>query len=203
MPRRSFGTPLCGLKGRGMFYRIGWVILLLFAAVPWAVLFFMHDTRFDGLDRRAHQLLDDGKYLEAVDVWEKGLDVDPRSVRARVGIAVAYSYADRDDLAEKYFAEAVELGPKSPLAWHEYGLYKLRKDDLDGAEKAFKKTIEADPSWYGAHYHLGLVYEKRGMMELAKSEWVRELNANPAHAVAMLRLRKVTADEKLAKASGG
>jgi len=183
-----------------MFYRIVWVFIVLFAVVPWAVLFFIPTPEFDRLDREAGALLASDKYYEAIDVWEEAARLRPGSFRPRVGMAVAYSYVDRYDLAEKLFAEARELGPSSAIPWHEYGLYRLRRDELDAAEAAFKKAIEIDESWYNVHYHLGLVYEKRGDVEAAQREWVEELAQNPGNSVCILKYRRVRAEAKIASA---
>jgi Flp pilus assembly protein TadD len=183
-----------------MFYRTVWVFIVLFAAVPWAVLFFIPTSDFDRLDREAGALLASDKYYEAVDVWEEAARLRPRSFRPRVGMAVAYSYVDRHDMAEKLFAEARELAPSSPVPWHEYGLYKLRRDELEAAESAFKKAIDVDPTWYDVHYHLGLVYEKQGDLEAAQREWIEELAQNPGNSVCMLRYRRTRAEAKMAGA---
>ena len=105
-----------------------------------------------------------------------------------------------DVIADKCFAEARRLGASSPIPHNEYGMYRLRRKDLDGAEAAFKKAIEVDPCWYDVHYNLGLVYRERGDMEAAQDEWVKELSANPGNADAMTLLRMVRGKARLAGA---
>ena len=96
----------------------------------------------DEFDEQAHQLYNQGRYDEALEVLREGLEAYPASVELHVGLG--YAYLAREDFlwARAAFTRALVLEPN-----HEDGLAGLgealaRVGDKEGAIKAFDRTLE-------------------------------------------------------------
>ena len=58
----------------------------------------------------------------------------------------------RDD-----FAKAVELNPKLPDVYAQYGMTLLSTGDQDGAREAFRKELEINPNNFESNLHMGVL----------------------------------------------
>jgi tetratricopeptide (TPR) repeat protein len=91
--------------------------------------------------------------------------------------------------------KAVELDPKSSLAWLSRGVgnYYLPATFGGGADKAladFKKAIELDPKSAEAHLWLGIALRKLGRNSEARAELEQSLKLNPNRLWTQQQLEK-------------
>ena len=96
----------------------------------------------DEFDEQAHQLYNQLRYDEALDVLRDGLAVYPGSVELHVGMG--YAYLAREDFlwARLAFVEALVLEPDHEDGLVGLGEALLRVGDKGGALNAFNRVLE-------------------------------------------------------------
>src|SRR5262249_1062339 len=86
----------------------------------------------------------------AIAVLRKALEIDPKSRRAQVGLAIALrAKGDRQgaDEAERKAAEVAPKGPRDSTGWDYFWFgHNLMNWTSEESEAAFRKAIELDPS---------------------------------------------------------
>lgn len=92
-------------------------------------------------------------------------------------ISFIYSENYRDRI--KFWNNAVESSPHSPLAHRNLGAIYYLDGLLDDAEAEYKKSLRLNPQEPMAHNNLGLIYAKRGMLKDAEEEYKKEIIVNP------------------------
>ena len=97
---------------------------------------------------------------EAVETFERAIELDPTYARAYVGRARAHWFLDEYNLAKGDFDKAIELDPNDPTAYHWRGAYyRIELDEFNKAILDFDKSIQLEPDnpefWYerGRTYH--------------------------------------------------
>src|ERR1041384_5820272 len=93
-------------------------------------------------DERAHQLYNEGRYDEAIEVLGEGLAIYPNAVELHVGIGYAQLAREEFAWARNAFEQALTLEPE-----HEDGLAGLGEVFLrlgldDAALRCFRRTLE-------------------------------------------------------------
>ncbi|MFZ5624033.1 MAG: tetratricopeptide repeat protein [Gemmatimonadota bacterium] len=96
----------------------------------------------DDFDEQAHQLYNEGRYDEAIELLRDGLEVYPGAVELHVGMA--YAYLGREDYAwaRRSFEAAVALDPDHEDALAGLGETLLKFGDVVGAMKAFDRILQ-------------------------------------------------------------
>ncbi len=121
------------------------------------------DPRFEnGHTRKGEALLLLGRRDEAIEEYQKELQIYPQSPTAYNGLGKVYRKMDRLDEAAKYYKKALECRSDYAEAMYNLGnLYeKLGKIDLALAH--FRKSIENDPMLVEAYYNYSLLAKKLG-----------------------------------------
>lgn len=76
----------------------------------------------------------------------KALKSDPLLAEAHVAMGRYLAYYDWNwSEAEKEFTRAIDLNPKLPTAYHEYGVFLSWKGRADEADAQMKKALDLDP----------------------------------------------------------
>lgn len=96
----------------------------------------------DEFDEQAHQLYNQGRYDEALEVLRDGLAVYPGSVELHVGMG--YAYLAREDFlwARGAFTQSLMIEPDHEDGLAGLGEVLLRVGDKTGALKAFDRVLE-------------------------------------------------------------
>ena len=98
-----------------------------------------------------NMLLATGQSDLAVAQMEKAVGQYPISDSANLTLAEAYAAQGRTALAERRFAQVLELGPANPLNWNRYGRFLSQSGELERGAAAFRRAISLDannPSHY-------------------------------------------------------
>jgi tetratricopeptide (TPR) repeat protein len=98
---------------------------------------------------------------EARALYERAEAVRP-TFDAAYGLGVCLGYLQNDQLAAKYFEQAVQRNPSAAVAWAGFGtsLVKLGRT-ADGIAK-LQRAIALAPEMDEAHYMLGMAYQASG-----------------------------------------
>ena len=99
-----------------------------------------------------------GRYLDAIDAYERAAALAPKLGYILVGAGHCYLAMGDNESALKQFERAAEADPNSPVGLDALGHGSALAGDPDRAISVLKKTIELDPTYGPAFAHLGRVY---------------------------------------------
>lgn len=90
---------------------------------------------------------DSGLYQDAVDFFERALQLQPDDVEVLLSLGVAQYSLNNFDAAEQRWLRATEIAPTLPEPWYNLGFLYLAQTppDYAGVEKAWGKVIEIAP----------------------------------------------------------
>jgi cytochrome c-type biogenesis protein CcmH/NrfG len=97
--------------------------------------------------RLGNLLMDTHRFGEAIDAYQKALDIDPKNVDVRVDMGVCYRNGGKSDIAVKEFRKAIEINPSHVTAHKNLAIvlaYDLH--DNAGAVKEFEKSLQLEPN---------------------------------------------------------
>jgi len=98
------------------------------------------------------------KYDEAVDSFNKVIDIKPDAYFAWSNLGISYSILKKYDLALAAFKKATEIKSDDDGSWFDLGLTYLKLNRHKEAIEAWKKAVEIKPDKHEAWYNLGLAY---------------------------------------------
>lgn len=107
---------------------------------------------------RAADLESEGKFDEAVALYNKSLALAPNEHLTHFNLALAYLRRNDNLQAKHYLQKSLQLNPQYPDAWVTQGLILKRLGDLAGAEAAYKKALVLKPNHFMALVNLSSVY---------------------------------------------
>ncbi|MEZ5348169.1 MAG: tetratricopeptide repeat protein, partial [Microthrixaceae bacterium] len=99
----------------------------------------------DLLMDRAELLSANGQPEEALSLYDRILELYPRSFRAHLGLGLAASQVNQLDRAEQAWRTAADLAPGDPRALVNLGILHERAGDPDAAAESFEAALEIDP----------------------------------------------------------
>jgi Flp pilus assembly protein TadD len=117
------------------------------------------------------QKLREGKYQEAVAIFDKALAQYPDDATCMSDKAVALFHLHQKAEALVILDRAQHLEPSNPYRYSSRAFVKEAMGDLRGAIADYQKAIELDPEDMVAYNNLGLLEEKLGYKEAAKKKF--------------------------------
>ncbi len=121
---------------------------------------------------------------------ERALEIDPRSVRAHVLMAVLTQGEGESELAEQHYRLALRYDPKDSQALNNFGGFLYGQQRFSEALSPLRKLVK-DTGYHArsqAYENLGLAEIKVGNVELAKQAFSRALMLNFAQPRSSLEL---------------
>jgi cytochrome c-type biogenesis protein CcmH/NrfG len=91
-------------------------------------------------------LMDTRRFSEAIDPYQKALDLDPKNVDVRVDMGTCYRNSGKPDIAVKEYRKAIEMNPKHPNAHRNLGVVLEELGDPAGAAKEFETYLQLAPN---------------------------------------------------------
>lgn len=104
------------------------------------------------------EALSNNHLLTAEDAFKAALKVNPRMVRALIGLADVALRRDQRDQAKASLDKAIEIAPNDDTVQHAFGLFATSGKDYPAAEAALKKAVEINPNNLAARNALGGLY---------------------------------------------
>ena len=155
-------------------------------------------------------LHDQGKLDEAIAVFRKAIEIDPKSADAQdnLGVALLNDLKDYEKAAE-CFRKAIELNPRNAKYWVHLSYVLQDQRKLDESNAACRKAIEIDPNSKdasAAYFRLGKVLEDQKKPDEAIACFRKAAEVNPNYSLAHSCLAWLLTncwDAKLRDVSGG
>lgn len=110
------------------------------------------------------------KFDEALEIFNKVLEIDPNHIKALEARAVIYMQKGEIELAENDLEKAINIEPENARLYYRLGQVYYRKKDLDKALELFTKAIDLEPTYPAAYMARSQVLREKGLEEAADLE---------------------------------
>ncbi len=97
----------------------------------------------------------EGKLEEAIDTWQKEIELSPKRVRPYNNIGITYRRLGNLDAAKGFHEKAIKIDPKFGHPYYSLGLVYYDRRHYEGAKGLFLEAIKRDYSDADVYYSLG------------------------------------------------
>lgn len=129
-----------------------------------------------------------GKYEEAIECYDKVIELNPNYAPAWYNKGVALAKLGRYEEAIECYKKAVELNPDYVDAWFNMGVAYAKLGKYEEAIKCYDKVLELNPKDYYAWNNKGVALAKLGKYEEAIECYKKAIELNPNYADAWYNL---------------
>jgi tetratricopeptide (TPR) repeat protein len=109
--------------------------------------------------------------LQAIEVYERVLQLDPRHAAAHINLGTLYYNRQDYKAAEDHYRHALKIDPKYALAHFDLGNVLDETGRVAEAIQTYHAAIQLAPTYADAHYNLALAYEKIKEPRKALKHW--------------------------------
>jgi tetratricopeptide (TPR) repeat protein len=109
--------------------------------------------------------------IQAIDVFKKALDLDPKSVREQVNYALALLRGGKTNEGVAQLQQVQKEDPKLPHTWFNLGIYYRKNGDFEKATYQFEQMTKLVPGEPKSHYNLGVLYKQANRMKDAEDQF--------------------------------
>jgi tetratricopeptide (TPR) repeat protein len=100
--------------------------------------------------------------------YQRSLDLNPKNVRAHLGMGEVLRELGRCDEAKGHFVRAIELQPQNPLAHEGLGRVLSQQGKLQEAVNSYREALRLEPTLFVSHFHLGVALVDLRRLDEAK-----------------------------------
>jgi len=133
-------------------------------------------------------LAEQGKTSEAIDHYNKALQVKTDYVNIYINLGVALAKQGRLEEAIGHYHQALQIMPDHPNAHNNLGNALARQGKVEEAASHYLEALRIKPNHAEAHYNLGLLLAEQGKVEQAISHYSEVLRITPNHLDAHINL---------------
>ncbi|MHC4214200.1 MAG: tetratricopeptide repeat protein [Planctomycetota bacterium] len=127
-------------------------------------------------------LADEGKSDQAIQLYNKALEINPSSVQAITNLGNEYKLQGDSKYALELYNKALTINPSYVKAINNLGYLYKSQGDLNQAAKFYRQATETDPKFAKAHYNLGVVMGMLGSWNQAIISYRKALELEPRNA---------------------
>ncbi|MFK8014914.1 MAG: tetratricopeptide repeat protein [Gammaproteobacteria bacterium] len=128
---------------------------------------------------RAGRLSSEGKFREAIEVFEALLSSDPENLVARVNLIGLYGQLGETDQAQANYDAGLAIDADAPKLHSNYGVLMLKESRFEDAVSAFEKALAANPDDATAHKYLGVAQQRLGQSADALTQFGKAFELDP------------------------
>tara|TARA_E500000331_G_scaffold211172_1_gene202428 strand:+ start:115 stop:2655 length:2541 start_codon:yes stop_codon:yes gene_type:complete len=122
-----------------------------------------------------------GLDYQAIEFFEKVLEINPKSYDACIGIANNSLSINEIDYAIDLYNKAIQIDGKKAIAYSGRGNAKSQLDDFEGAISDYSKAIEIDPSLLVPYFNRGNLKSDIDDNEGAISDYSKAIEIDSNH----------------------
>jgi len=137
----------------------------------------------------------DGRTAEAVEHFQKALQLSPDYLIALENLGNAYRQLKRWEDARKALEHAVAVGPQDPEANYSLGMVFAQLNDVDRAHDYLQRALKLRPEYPEALNNLGILYLRTQRRDEAVASFKECIRVAPAFDQSYLNLARVYAIE--------
>lgn len=120
-----------------------------------------------------------GKYEEAVDQFQRAVQLEPSNEDAYIGLGGAYERLGKTQDAENTYKKIIALRPSYWRGYNLLGAFYLRQAQYEDAAKMFQKVIERTPESFRGYANMGAAYLYEAKYEEAIKPLQQSLALHP------------------------
>jgi len=121
-------------------------------------------------------------YIEAVEQFQRALELAPDSSRERLNHGLALIRAGQTDQGIAQLERVQREAPAIPHSWFNLGIIYKRLGQYDRAQKQLDQMVRLVPDEPVSHYNLGVLFRLAGDLESALRHFERAVLLDPALA---------------------
>jgi tetratricopeptide (TPR) repeat protein len=121
----------------------------------------------------------EGKFQEAIEYFEKAIELEPGHDKAYYYMGAAYEKLENYEKAIECYEKAVNINPKSVKSLSRIGLCYEKLDEIQKAIEAYERVIKVDPKLNNAWYNIGINYKKLNKSDKAMEYFEKSVELNP------------------------
>lgn len=132
----------------------------------------------------AMELMNDGKYEQALPEWQKAVQLNSDEPLAHNNLGFVLAERGRVEEAIRHYEKALELDPQYPEAYNNLGEALARSGRYDKALALFERALDLDPTQADARSNLGATLAQQGKIDEAIPHLEKAVEFQPeaAHA---------------------
>ena len=132
--------------------------------------------------RRGLEAQQQGESEQAIQYYNKAIELNPSSADAYNSRGIAYAKKDELERAIQNFGKAIELNPSSADAYNNRGNVYSDKGELDRAIQDYNKALELNPNDAVAYNNRGIAYDNKGDFDQAIQDYNISIKLKPDFA---------------------
>jgi tetratricopeptide (TPR) repeat protein len=109
--------------------------------------------------------------LQAIAVYERVLELDPKHAAAHINLGTLYYNRQDYKAAEEHYRRAIQIDPRYALAHFDLGNVLDETGRVAEAIQTYLTALQLAPTYADAHYNLALAYEKIKEPRKALKHW--------------------------------
>lgn len=129
-----------------------------------------------------------GKVDDAIEIYERLVDLDPNLFSAYNNLSVLFSETGQLDQALDATLSAINIQPDSDIAYYNLGEIYNKLHNYDQALAAYQHSIKINPRFSAAHHALGNLYFHQGTFEKAIGNYNSAIDLDPTNVKSVFGL---------------
>ena len=121
------------------------------------------NARYAGNLGRSYWIL--GRYQEAAAMFEKTIQLNPRSAKNHYNLAIVLVQLGKQEEAKKHYQMAIDKDPNFLEAYTGLGALLGEMADYEQALKVLKSGIQVNPDYFPLYYNIAIAYSRIGKPE--------------------------------------
>ncbi|NQV24600.1 MAG: tetratricopeptide repeat protein [Rhodopirellula sp.] len=155
----------------------------------------MESADFDALTKQARQAFQKKNLLEAIDLFEEALEIQPDDIDVHEALATACYLAQDYPGAIEHFTRLTQLKPRDSMPWVNLGaVHNLRKE-YQQAIRALRNGIQRNGKNAEAFYNLGIAQKGIAQTSMAVSAYREAVRLDPDNVDAHVNLGNIYMDQ--------
>ena len=134
-----------------------------------------------------------GRFEEALEVWQQLVELEPDNSAARISLGNAYFKTGKDDMAIRVLEDVIRADPSALRALHSLVTIHVERGRAREALEVAERAVRADPNDGWSYYDRGMALELMGRSAEAGDSYRRALELAPDLAEAHANLAQTYA----------
>jgi tetratricopeptide (TPR) repeat protein len=130
----------------------------------------------------ANTLADQGRSVEAIEHYQKAIEINPAYAEAENNLATVLLAAGRLGEAIEHCQRALEIDPNFAEAYYNLGCAFDNQGRSAEAIGHYQKAIELNPDLAEAHHNLGALFSSQGRLDETVKQYQRAIEIKPDNA---------------------
>ena len=131
-------------------------------------------------------------FENAISVYSKAIENDPKNVFAYSNIAYAYEKMNKASKGMEYLLKATQVDPNDAVVWFDLGAAYAKQNQNLKAIECYEKSFSLNPKYYKSCLSLAISYEKKRDLEKAAEYYVKAMSLTEEPRLKEAILRQVT-----------